>query len=79
MRLDLTDNANQGLNSCKYEELCGPADNVVTVGKEADNKTSITRPAVVATDSESRFLTNHRVTSLEQRSMATNILPLACP
>jgi hypothetical protein len=50
MRLDPTDNANQGVGTCKYEQLCGPADNVVGVAKEASKTTQITRSSVRAAE-----------------------------
>ena len=44
-RLDPCDDANDKTNPCQCEELCGPADNVVAVAKEADRKTHVTRSA----------------------------------
>ena len=43
MRLDPTDNANQGDNGCEYGDICGPANNVVKVPKEKSKTSRITR------------------------------------
>lgn len=45
MRLDPCDDANGKQNPCQYEELCGPADNVVAVAREKDRTARVTRSA----------------------------------
>jgi hypothetical protein len=48
MRLDPCDDANDQKNPCQYEELRGPADNVVAVAREKDRSARVTRSASVA-------------------------------
>lgn len=48
LELDPAGQATHGLGKCKYEELCGPADNVVQVPKAKVRGTAATRTGAAA-------------------------------